>query len=130
MFGTSAGTLPVMREFAHEQLSEAERLAAIQHAAPDVAKHLPLSFESSLDNPCFRTADGALRCLPAFFIAGAMQCGTGALWKRLTMHSLVPSHHDGASHWWTLHPRSRELPLSTPCPLAPRRLASPYPASP
>ena len=22
-------------------------------------------------------------------------------------HAQVPSKHDGASHWWTLHPRSR-----------------------
>ena len=94
-------------EFTLPYLSEDERLAAIGLAAPDVAKYLPLNFVPEFDTPCFQDRDGMLRCLPAFFLAGAMQCGTGTLWKRLTRHALIPWHHDALSHWWTLHPKSR-----------------------
>ena len=102
----TSGARIINDEFSSAYLSESERLAAIRRAAPDIADRMPLSFDNGFDNPCFYF-DGALRCLPAFFIAGAMQCGTGVLWRRLKNHGLVPSEHDGASHWWTLHPRSR-----------------------
>lgn len=96
-----------MDEFTLPYLSEPERLAAIGLAAPDIAPNLPLKFDPAYDTPCFRNADGLLRCLPAFFVAGAMQCGTSLLWKRLTKHALIPWEHDALSHWWTLHPKSR-----------------------
>ena len=88
-------------------LSEAERLQAIRKAAPDIYARLPLQFEEGLSNPCFRDGNDTLRCLPAFFLAGAMQCGNSDLWRRLQEHGLVAHKHDALSHWWTNHPRSR-----------------------
>jgi hypothetical protein len=90
-------------------LSEAEQISAVQLAAPDIAARLPLRFEEKLATPCWVDGEngGKLKCLPAFFIAGGMQCGSGLLWKRLQVHAHVPSQHDALSHWWTLHPRSR-----------------------
>ena len=94
-------------EFSTSFLSEHERLAVIRRAAPDIAKYLPLSFDPSFDSPCFKDAKGAMQCLPAFFIAGGMQCGSDVLWQRLMSHGHIGRQHDGRSHWWTLHPRSR-----------------------
>ena len=88
-------------------LSRAERLAVIGKAAPDIASHLPLRFEEGLSSPCFRDANSTRRCLPAFFVAGAMQCAASDLWRRLQTHGQIPSTHDALSHWWTNHPRSR-----------------------
>ena len=71
------------------------------------AGRLPLTFEPELSNPCFRDANGTRRCLPAFFIAGAMQCGSADLWAKLRKHEQILDEHDALSHWWTNHPRSR-----------------------
>lgn len=92
-----------------ELLPEAQRLAAVRRSAPDVARHLPLQFDKALANPCFHDANhsGALRCLPAFLVAGGMQCGVSDLWSRLRKLALVRSEHDAAPHWWSNHPRSR-----------------------
>ena len=68
-------------EFAVTLLSSAERLSLVKHAAPDIYTHLPLRFEPNLSSPCWRLR-GELACLPAFFIAGGMQCGTDLLWQR------------------------------------------------
>ena len=78
----------------------------IAKAAPDIAPYLPLQFEEGLSSPCF-SVNGTRRCLPAFFLAGAMQCGGSDLWSRLQRHGQIPSSHDALSHWWTNHPRSR-----------------------
>lgn len=91
-----------------ELLPEAARAEAVRKAAPEIADRLPLRFDQHLANPCVRHANGTLHgCLPAFFIAGAMQSGSADLWKRLQLHPHVPSRHDALSHWWTNHPRSR-----------------------
>jgi hypothetical protein len=57
-------------------LSEAEQISAVQLAAPDIAARLPLRFEEKLATPCWVDGEngGKLKCLPAFFIAGGMQC--------------------------------------------------------
>ena len=95
-------------EFDMHLLPEVERMAAVTKAAPDVAKHLPISFDPAFATPCWRDVNSSkTRCLPAFFLAGAMQCGADSLWRRLKAHAHVPSAHDALSHWWTLHPRSR-----------------------
>ena len=94
-------------EFAATLLPESHRLQELGNAAPDIAAFLPLQFESAFDNPCFLDVNHTLRCLPAFFLAGAMQCGSGDLWRRLRDHAHVAGKHDALSHWWTLHPRSR-----------------------
>mmetsp|Transcript_23303 Transcript_23303/g.73951 ORF Transcript_23303/g.73951 Transcript_23303/m.73951 type:complete len:267 (-) Transcript_23303:311-1111(-) len=84
------------------------RLAEVRAAAPDVFTELPLPLQPSLASPCWRRNETSrLRCLPAFFVAGALQSGTADLWRRLKAHSLIPSQHDALSHWWTNHPRSR-----------------------
>ena len=84
------------------------RLAEVRAAAPDVFAELPLPLQPSLASPCWRRNETSrLRCLPAFFVAGALQSGTADLWRRLKAHSLIPSRHDALSHWWTNHPRSR-----------------------
>lgn len=82
------------------------RLSIVRRVAPDVAKYLPLPFDANFDSPCWRPNDTALRCLPAFFLAGGMQCGVYDAWARLSSHQLIPRHHDALSHWWTNHPRS------------------------
>ena len=84
-----------------------ERLAVVQKAAPDIAAHLPLHFDTAYKNPCWSPSDGIMHCLPGFFIAGGMQCGSDLLWQRLKQHAHVGTHHDARSHWWTLHPKSR-----------------------
>ena len=88
------------------RLPLAVRLAIVRKAAPDVAAELPLSFERGLSNPCWKS-NGTLRCLPAYYLAGGMQCGVGDLQRRLGHHSLVGRGSDQAPHWWTNHPRSR-----------------------
>lgn len=107
--GLDDATATLIAELTLPLLSEADRLRAVRKAAPEIAAQLPLRFEDGLSNPCFREANGshALRCLPAFFISGAMQCASSDLWKRLQQHGHVPSTHDALSHWWTNHPRSR-----------------------
>jgi len=82
-----------------------QRLRIVEQAAPDVRKYLPIPFDEEFDNPCFRN-DSRLLCLPAFFVAGGMQCGVPDMWSRLTAHAHVGDHHDAAPHWWTNHPRS------------------------
>lgn len=94
-------------ELTSRLLGESERLVALRQAAPDVASRLPLKFEAALSNPCFRDGNGTRRCLPAFFLAGGMQCGVADLWSKLRMHPHVADEHDALSHWWTNHPRSR-----------------------
>jgi hypothetical protein len=97
----------LLSEFAFELLPESERLAAIARAAPDVAAHLPLHFDEARANPCWR-ANGTLHCLPAFYLAGGMQCGVAGLWSRLRKHEhVLHEGYDSAPHWWTNHPRSR-----------------------
>ena len=81
------------------------RLRIIKRAAPDVSKYLPLKFDRELDNPCFHNGSSLL-CLPAFFVAGGMQCGGSDLWRRLRAHEHISDHHDAAPHRWTNHPRS------------------------
>ena len=86
------------------------RLAIIARAAPDVRPALPLRLDSRYSNPCWREANGSarhLRCMPAFFVAGALQSGVPDFWRRLRVHGLIGSRHDALSHWWTNHPRSR-----------------------
>ena len=57
-------------------------------AAPDFAKYLPITFDPTFQTPCFTGTDSAtMRCLPAFFIAGGMQCGSDMLWRRLKEHA-------------------------------------------
>lgn len=86
---------------------------------------LPLRFEPHLSNPCWRVHSSGkdpnpnlnpnpnaserqlLRCLPAFFLAGGMQCGVGDLARRLKAHRFIQSGRDVAPHWWTNHPKSR-----------------------
>ena len=87
------------------KLPLAHRQRIIQQAAPDVAKYLPLPFDRTYDNPCFQNGSSLL-CLPAFFVAGGMQCGGWDLWRRLKAHEHISDHHDPAPHWWTNHPRS------------------------
>ncbi len=87
-------------------LPQSERQAAIAQAAPDVASHMPLRFDPAFDNPCWRNGT-RLRCLPAFYIVGGMQCGVADLWGRLRAHKHVLHEHDAAPHWWSNHPRSR-----------------------
>ena len=87
------------------KLPLAQRQRIIQQAAPDVAKYLPLPFDRTYDNPCFQNGSSLL-CLPAFFVAGGMQCGGWDLWRRLKAHEHISDHHDPAPHWWTNHPRS------------------------
>lgn len=92
----------------HTPLPLSTRLAEVRAAAPDVFAELPLPLQPSLASPCWRRNETSrLRCLPAFFVAGALQSGTADLWRRLKAHSLIPSRHDALSHWWTNHPRSR-----------------------
>jgi hypothetical protein len=83
-----------------------QRRELIRQAAPDVYSYLPIHFDGALDNPCFRNGSSLL-CLPAFFVAGGMQCGGWDLWARLKAHEHISDHHDAAPHWWTNHPRSR-----------------------
>lgn len=87
------------------KLPLAHRQRIIQQAAPDVAKYLPLQFDRTYDNPCFQNGSSLL-CLPAYFVAGGMQCGGWDLWRRLKAHEHISDHHDPAPHWWTNHPRS------------------------
>ena len=87
------------------KLPLAQRQRIIQRAAPDVAKYLPLKFDRAYDNPCFQNGSSLL-CLPAFFVAGGMQCGGWDLWRRLRAHEHISDHHDAAPHWWTNHLRS------------------------
>ena len=87
-----------------------QRQEILRQAAPDIDKYLPIQFDDSYDNPCFHN-DSALRCLPAFFVAGGMQCGGWDLWARLRAHEHISDHHDAAPHWWTNHPRSRAGPF-------------------
>jgi len=84
------------------------RVDVIRWAAPDVAALLPLRFDGRYTGgDCWRNGS-ALTCLPALFIAGAMQCGTSDLWDRLRAHKLVGAlRYDAKAHWWTNHPRSR-----------------------
>lgn len=91
----------------YRYLPESERLTSIRRAAPDIAKYLPLHFDPGYSNPCWSDPTGAMHCLPAFFIAGGMQCGSDLLWRRLKEHAHIGTKHDARSHWWTLHPRSR-----------------------
>ena len=88
------------------------RLSILLSVAPDVHRELPLPLEDRLSSPCWQR-NGSRHCLPAFFLAGAMQCGAGDLWQRLRQHALVPSRHDALSHWWTNHPRSRAGDFNT-----------------
>lgn len=83
------------------------RLAIIQRMSPEVHDALPLQLSSDFASPCWRrNASTGLQCLPAFFLAGAMQSGVPDLWQRLHQHELVPAHHNAMSYWWTSHPRS------------------------
>eukprot|EP00965_Chrysotila_dentata_P036928 1228661-Pleurochrysis_carterae.AAC.3 len=89
-------------------LDYAQRLSEIEKAAPDVARLLPLKLEPAFANPCWRDQNTTqLQCLPAFFLAGALQSGVADMWSRLRTHSCVSARHDALSHWWTNHPRSR-----------------------
>jgi hypothetical protein len=119
MRGTSATTDPGMRvapqqapdidtEPPRRRLPLATRMALVRRAAPDVAPYLPLRFVPKLSNPCWQ-ANGSshLLCLPAFYLAGGMQCGVGDLERRLSHHNLIGRGRDSAPHWWTNHPRSR-----------------------
>ena len=92
-------------QFAVPLLSEAQQLSELRKAQPDIATALPIRWLQDRSNPCFVNGTRT-RCLPAFFLGGAMQCGSGDLWKRLREHGLIVSKHDALSHWWTLHPRS------------------------
>jgi N-acetylgalactosamine 4-sulfate 6-O-sulfotransferase len=98
-------SLVLANEFSAPLLDHSARLAELKKAQPDIAAVLPLRFDLRLKTPCFANGT-AMRCLPAFFLSGAMQCGTSDMWRRLTVHEQIASEHDALSHWWTLHPRS------------------------
>jgi hypothetical protein len=84
-----------------------KRLDLIKKMNPEVHAELPLPLDSNFASPCWRrNASTGLQCLPAFFLAGAMQSGVPDLWQRLHQHELVLARHQATSHWWTSHPRS------------------------
>ncbi|KAL1503007.1 hypothetical protein AB1Y20_011076 [Prymnesium parvum] len=87
------------------------RAAITRKAAPDIAAYLPLRFDPRLSTPCWTpnasAGGGEKLCLPAFYLAGGMQCGVADLAARLAHHPLLGKPRDAAPHWWTNHPRSR-----------------------
>ncbi|KAL4219800.1 hypothetical protein ACF0H5_020212 [Mactra antiquata] len=52
----------------------------------DLLKMRKISFDRSYKNPCWRKADGRLRCLPYMYLIGVAKCGTTDLFSRITMH--------------------------------------------
>lgn len=89
-------------------------LRAIQGMAEDIDFIESLERDAnSTRNPCWTTKDGASRCLPAAYVMGAWQSGSGELGERLQSALGKDKVRARAPHFWNEHTKTLESYAST-----------------
>ena len=99
-------------------VDDVERLRAslreIQGMAEDIDFIESLERDAnSTSNPCWTAKDGAIRCLPAAYVMGAWQSGSGELGERLQSALGKEKVRARAPHFWNEHTKTLESYAST-----------------
>lgn len=68
---------------------------------PEVFRHIPAQFDPGFKTPCWKSGNGSsLNCLPAFYVLGGFQCGSGALFAQLRKHPQIVAGGFSQWHFW------------------------------
>lgn len=106
-FGIGAGGL-VEPETLGLDIRRASAFVLPEAAAAGLLSGRATAWRKDWASPCYDSADGSLRCLPAFYVLGAFHAGALDLWQRLSAHphalfSLPADSPAGLTHFSEVH---------------------------